>query len=609
MGQVQATYGIAPVVPTLLGSIHPVATGSAAGGGAAFGAGASFGNGVAIAGGGSTGVGGGGGINPMASGLNGVAGVAGAPAAGGGAVGVGGGAMGAAGGLGALAGAGGGGGGLPPVAPLSAQIFASLASDSSAKIKVDTLKADATPGALWRSAANIRVASLGADAVVQAEASIGPSAHGVVDDVKRLVALYGDSAWAMIFSNRKVEGSLPAEGRIASSVLLASEGLERFLRARIAGIVGEVRERAATTDITQLARDVLTLDLNYDLAVRILGGIAPREVRGRQQSVSRGHWGAFEGARAAGDVERAMRHLGDLIGQAHGLAGGCDMSGEEYFGLDEMARVAFAVLAAGDVKQMFVDTFARLSRQARERRAGNRLGAVDVQREVDDSIEKDLNGLEQDAITRATAVAAMAAGRGGVVPALGATAAVDGGGQATKTEKRKQKREAAAAAKVANKKQLLSLAATAGGNDDLAAIDGGAPSGALVPSSAAMAASAAGRLSQLEAARAGNLPAGDVQKMIDALKSITDNSVTAFTGPKSAAACFDYAQKAIGRKQEQMCCPFAMLVPPCKKPEACNRCKNSAPKPPSALLQAVLGKMSPSLRESIIAKRKAGGLI
>ena len=85
------------------------------------------------------------------------------------------------------------------------------------------------------------------------------------------------------------------------------------------------------------------------------------------------------------------------------------------------------------------------------------------------------------------------------------------------------------------------------------------------------------------AQQSADLSAADVQKIVSALASIPDDSVSIFTGRNSAAACFDFAQKAIGRQQDKWCCPFATLVPPCKFPEKCQRCTKNPGMPPRSL--------------------------
>ena len=51
-------------------------------------------------------------------------------------------------------------------------------------------------------------------------------------------------------------------------------------------------------------------------AVKLLGGVAPIEARGRMQTgLATGHWGTTRGERAAADGERAITRLGALLGR------------------------------------------------------------------------------------------------------------------------------------------------------------------------------------------------------------------------------------------------------------------------------------------------------
>lgn len=240
------------------------------------------------------------------------------------------------------------------------------------------VKAAAKEGAtLYRAASSGMVQPLTSMKLVRDEYYTTPK-DGAVEEARRIVDAHGQSAWAYIYSNGSVEGVLPGDGKIAASVHTAHVSLRSYAIAKINNLVGETREREAASEVADLASDLLALDVDVTRAVKLLGGIAPRDDKERRSAIGNGTWGQVTGPTAVNDIERAMGDLGELLAQLHSHAGGGKLGTVQSFGLVRLARLASQSIPPANVLELFDKLFKRLGAHAAKRRKGHWHTAVDI---------------------------------------------------------------------------------------------------------------------------------------------------------------------------------------------------------------------------------------
>eukprot|EP00965_Chrysotila_dentata_P015746 521197-Pleurochrysis_carterae.AAC.1 len=92
---------------------------------------------------------------------------------------------------------------------------------------------------------------------------------------------YGDAAWAAVYYNGKYTGTLAAEGMVPAAVVTARQQLIALLRSRVEDSIGPDRLPGVREEVRGLVEAVLTLDLELEAAVKLLGGRRPSVVETR----------------------------------------------------------------------------------------------------------------------------------------------------------------------------------------------------------------------------------------------------------------------------------------------------------------------------------------
>jgi len=427
-------------------------------------------------------------------------------------------------------------------------------------------------------------------------------------EAARIVTEHGKSAWAFLYSNGKVDGPLPAEGKIAASVVAAHHGLLRYLRREIGAVVGEKRERESAAEVSALAAAILALDIDIKLAVKLLGGIPPREASGRQQSaVGSGRWGSVSGPTAPQDMERGLSRLAELVASVHGAGGGT--LGDLHFGLVELAQMAWETLEEGDVSDLFTDVASKAARAARERRLGASSTPIDISAIVRKARHTTLPNMEMSTITRREAAEATRAALGKRGRTEGEDEAEEGGGKRGKKAAAERKRQ-----------QEQKRAEEAARNADSASrfLSGGPPPPPPPPPPTKDVRFAPPPPPPLRPPTPprGGAAAGDAsarRKMAAVIESIPDGSVGRLTAPKgthSMAGLFDAMQIAVrGTGNDDHACPFAHMRPPCRRQEdgSCTKCPSKSD-PPPGLVEMLMPKLTLAMQAAARTQREAAGL-
>jgi hypothetical protein len=444
------------------------------------------------------------------------------------------------------------------------------------RVKVDVVKSGASTTERNRAASADIVAPLCAESTVARERATTPLSDPL-QEARRLVTTYG-SAWAMIFSSGKVDGALPADGKMAASFTLARQTLERYARQWIGEVVGRSRKDEVAGKIEDLVGAVVTLDLTFEPVVYLLGGVPPpapgakrtRAVRA-EQGAGRSAWGKTTGPTAVSDVPNAMKHLGELLGLIHGVAGGGTMHADnEGFGLHGFASRASRELSEAGMSDLFSVLFGELRSIGVDRRRGASSGPLDIGAEVTAAEVHDVPYISNHArvveVARETAAAAAARGRSSKPPGSGGMGGGMGGGAPPPPpdggpEAEKARKAAAKAAEEARK----AAAAKAKTGDRAGAIE-------------------------------------------EALRNVPLSSVGKIVGVGSMANIFDDVQLAVGTPHDKLACPFATMVPPCTKKGSgsCTRCASEGGGQASPdIIAAVTKRLSKKLVEVTTTKRTA----
>eukprot|EP00965_Chrysotila_dentata_P100849 3331171-Pleurochrysis_carterae.AAC.1 len=124
---------------------------------------------------------------------------------------------------------------------------------------------------------------------------------------------------------------------VPAAVVTARQQLEALLRSCVEDSIGPDRLPGVKEEMRGLVVAVLTLDLELEAAVKLLGGRRPSAVETRASTydgvLQGGGWGSTKAATATIDVANAMMVLGELLGMAHVLAGNGVGGGVVAFGL------------------------------------------------------------------------------------------------------------------------------------------------------------------------------------------------------------------------------------------------------------------------------------
>ena len=495
---------------------------------------------------------------------------------------------------------GGGGGGGPPRDSLA---DGAMRSAADGRMKVEMARGG-NRHEMWRAVGNTVVSVLGQDSVVAAARTQTAEAKPE-DEVWRLSHAPGhelhDAGWGILHSNLKTTGPVGYEGKLCAPYVMAAHAQHAWVRRMLVRVVGEAREREVAGRLDELAWALITMDLSTKEAWELLGGIAPlpygeggSDMRGRAQRDSgsvRTCWGKTTGLTAASDLERAMGELGQLLGQVQGYAGRGIMGTADGFGLKGLAMRAARVLGEADLLTLMDDLFEDLARKAKAKRQGEHPGPIDIGSAVMRTEMVDLPFLRQradrDESARSAARDEMSKHRGkragSPPPGPGATKAA--------------RQQAEAAAKQQGGPGSSGLGRP-GGILKLGA-------GTIVPYRAGI----------VPPPPPGSGPYMSVMK--SALASVADGKLAKLiiTGqgidPLShAVGCFDVAQQAaMGTARGAQACPFAFLLPPCKKADSgrCEKCAAGV-KPPGGLVELIIAKCDTERASLVRDKRKAANL-
>ena len=214
-------------------------------------------------------------------------------------------------------------------------------------------------------------------------------------------------------------------GTIASTIPAARDGLLGFISEQIETAVGEVYTTSAAKEVAALALQIITGDIDYTLAVKLLG-CTPSALQGsgsNRSTIAMGRWGEIDDASAhwKRDVPHAMGVLATILAVVWGTAAGGPL-GSPGFGLVAWARIITNVLPASKATEVFVDLFAQASAQAHRLRTKPGESKVNWPRYVDSIgsrkyhpllIELNAEEAAQRMVSAAAATAAAKSKKGG----------------------------------------------------------------------------------------------------------------------------------------------------------------------------------------------------
>jgi hypothetical protein len=159
---------------------------------------------------------------------------------------------------------------------------------------------------------------------------------------------------------------------VAASIVDAHEGLLEWIKTEIETVVTDVRVAQVRDEITSLAIGFITLEINYDELVKLLGGREPTESGSVNKS---GAWGSTLASSADNtssyitDVPEAMIHADAILPRLWIEVAGCDPVSTGGVGLKAMAKTAVAHLTPEHCKLFFVDFFTRIALAAHRMRS------------------------------------------------------------------------------------------------------------------------------------------------------------------------------------------------------------------------------------------------
>jgi hypothetical protein len=156
-------------------------------------------------------------------------------------------------------------------------------------------------------------------------------------------------------------------GTIASNVPAARDGLLGYIVGEVEAAVGEIYTTTAAAEIAKLGLQIITGDIDYALAVKLLG-CTPSALQGtgsNSSTIAAGRWGVVDddGGHWMRDVPHAMGVLAPILAVVWGNAAGGPV-GKPGFGLASWARIVTNVLPSSKAKEVFVDLFAQAAAQA-----------------------------------------------------------------------------------------------------------------------------------------------------------------------------------------------------------------------------------------------------
>jgi hypothetical protein len=217
--------------------------------------------------------------------------------------------------------------------------------------------------------------------------------------------------------------SAAATGTIAASFVAAREGLLTWTIEYIEKVVGPVYRFSAAMDISKLALQILSGDIDYHLTVKLLGCTPPAtEGYGSEQStIGEGRWGSCGDSVNdwKADVPTAMAVLSVLLADVWCVAGGAPLGPETGFGLTTKARYIVRMLPQCKTEEIFVDLFKHAAEQAKLLRRRDGQAMIDWPALIDGIEKRKLTVLvsemraEEAAVRTYGAMASKATGGGG----------------------------------------------------------------------------------------------------------------------------------------------------------------------------------------------------
>jgi hypothetical protein len=166
---------------------------------------------------------------------------------------------------------------------------------------------------------------------------------------------------------------------VAASIVDAHDGLLEWIKTEIETVVTDVRVAQVRDEITSLAIGFITLDINYDELVKLLGGREPTESGSINKS---GAWGSILASSADNtssyitDVPEAMIHADAILQRLWIEIAGCDPVSTGGVGLKAMAKTAVAHLTPEHCKLFFVDFFTRIALAAHRMRSRRTVDSI-----------------------------------------------------------------------------------------------------------------------------------------------------------------------------------------------------------------------------------------
>ena len=212
------------------------------------------------------------------------------------------------------------------------------------------------------------VQPLAATDVVTAEA-VAPSAGGLLDEVNRQVAAYGQRAWSFQFGNGKAWGGKLAAAGLPTRIVASNTGLALHTRSLIVGMVGEGFDVGpGTLLIDDLASYIHTMEWEVGVVDGPVGSntlIYPRLdtlIQGLGGNPATERFPTTRGGRAAGSLGLAdnMDHLKlaaanfeEILVKLYHHGGRAPLDALGSFGIATLVTTAVAKLGAIRAKDIF----------------------------------------------------------------------------------------------------------------------------------------------------------------------------------------------------------------------------------------------------------------
>ena len=222
-------------------------------------------------------------------------------------------------------------------APAAAADIAAAAAPSrrhSSDRPVRSIPLTASTERVWRAVDASIVDKLGAPAeIVKAKAF--SALADPVKECRRLIDLHGPPAAATILSSGEADGEVTHDPD--PSLPAARTSLASHCKRHHENVVTTSRLRESAADVIALRDGVVSVDVDWELVVKLYGSVQPKPAAWRTShdasGTGAGRWGSVSGPHAYADSERAARLFGPLFVEILCDVGGAATPGDPTGGL------------------------------------------------------------------------------------------------------------------------------------------------------------------------------------------------------------------------------------------------------------------------------------